>query len=146
GIGDLSGLRLAVESGTLADAVLMNFDHGRLIDDIPHMVPGRDDLLGALDRGEFDATLLDSRRLDAHPAEHPERKLKPAGYYHPVGANRGYVALAGDRALLAAVNKALSDLEAKGMIAELARTAGLTYLAPREPAIRGEVMQEILQK
>src|SRR5216683_2159049 len=61
GVGDLAGLRIGIESGTLADAILMTFDHGQLIDDITHLVPGRDDLLGALDRGDFDATLLDLR-------------------------------------------------------------------------------------
>ncbi len=40
GIGDLSGLRLAIESGTLGDAILMTFDKGRLIDSITHLVPG----------------------------------------------------------------------------------------------------------
>jgi ABC-type amino acid transport substrate-binding protein len=146
GIGDLTGLHLAVESGTLADAILMNFDKGRLIDDITHLVPGRDDLLGALDRGEFDATLLDSRRLDAYRAAHPDSKLKPTGYYHPIGANRGYVGLASEQATLVAVNNALSRLQAKGTIAELAHAAGLTYLPPREPVILGDVMQQILQK
>jgi ABC-type amino acid transport substrate-binding protein len=34
GIGDLAGLRIAIESGTLADAILMTFEKGRLIDDI----------------------------------------------------------------------------------------------------------------
>jgi len=145
-IGDLIGLHLAVESGTLADAILMNFDKGKLIDDITHLVPGRDDLLGALDRGEFDATMLDLRRLDAYRAAHPDSKLKPTGYYHPIGANRGYVGLASDPALLAAVDTALSNLTAKGTIAELGQSAGLTYLPPREPVILGDVMQQILQK
>jgi ABC-type amino acid transport substrate-binding protein len=146
GIGDLAGLRLAVESGTLADAILMTFDKGRLIDDITHLVPGRDDLLGALDRGDFDATLLDLRRFDAYRLDHPDSKIVPSGYFYPIGANRGYVGLTGDPDLLAAVNKALSDLQAAGTIAELAKTAGLTYLAPREPIILGDVWQKVLQK
>ena len=54
--------------------------------------------------------------------------------------------LASDPTLLTAVNKALSDLKAKGLIAEFAHSAGLTYLPPREPAILGDVMQQILQK
>jgi ABC-type amino acid transport substrate-binding protein len=91
GVGDLSGLRLGIESGTLADAILMTFDNGRLIDNITHLVPGRDDLLGALDRGDFDATLLDLRRLDAYRAAHPDTKLAASGYFYPIGANRGYV-------------------------------------------------------
>jgi ABC-type amino acid transport substrate-binding protein len=145
GVGDLAGLRIGIESGTLADAILMTFEKGRLIDDITHLVPGRDDLLGALDRGDFDATLLDLRRLDAYRAAHPDLKIAASGYFYPVGANRGYVGLTSDPALLVAVNKALADLQAAGTAAELARTSGLTYLPPREPAILGDAMQKILQ-
>src|SRR5258708_7484637 len=146
GVGDLAGLRIGIESGTLADAILMTFDHGRLIDDITHLVPGRDDLLGALDRGDFDATLLDLRRFDAYRAAHPDTRLAASGYFYPVGANRGYVGLASDPDLLAAVNKALSDLQGAGTIAEFGKAAGLTYLAPREPIILGDVWQKVLQK
>jgi ABC-type amino acid transport substrate-binding protein len=146
GIGDLAGLRIGIESGTLADAILMTFDNGRLIDDITHLVPGRDDLLGALERGDFDATLLDLRRFDAYRASHPDTRLAASGYYYPIGANRGYVGLASDPDLLVAVNKVLTDLQTAGTIAELGRAAGLTYLPPREPAILGDVWLEVLQK
>ena len=117
-----------------------------MIDDITHLVPGRDDLLGAVDRGDFDATLLDLRRFDAYRAAHPDTRLAASGYYYPIGANRGYVGLASDPDLLAAVNKALTGLQADGTVADLARAAGLTYLPPREPAILGDVWRQILQK
>lgn len=146
GVGDLAGLRIAIESGTLGDAILMTFEKGRLIDDITHLVPGRDDLLGALNRGEFDATLLDLRRFDAHRAAQPDSKLTASGYYYPIGVNRGYVGRASNPALIAAVNKALSDLQAAGTIAELAKAAGLTYLPPVEPAILGDELQRVLQQ
>ncbi len=146
GVGDLAGLRIAIESGTLADAILMTFENGRLIDNITHLVPGRDDLLGALERGDFDATLLDLRRLDAHRAAHPDTQIAASGFYYPIGVNRGYVGLAADPALIAAVNKALSDLQATGTITGLARAAGLSYLPPREPVILGDVWMKILQK
>ena len=146
GVGDLAGLRLAIESGTLGDAILMTFDKGRLIDDITHLIPGRSDLLGALDHGDFDATLLDLRRYDAYRAAHPDTRLAASGYFYPIGANRGYAGLAGDPDLLVAVNKALSDLQAAGTIAELGQAAGLTYLPPREPAILGDVWLKILQR
>jgi len=145
-IGDLAGLRIAIESGTLGDAVLMNFGKGRLIDDISHLVPGRSDLLGSLDRGEFDATLLDLARFDAYRAIHPDNRLAATGYYYPIGVNRGYVTLTSEAALLDGVNKALADLQARGTVAELARAAGLTYLPPREPAVLGDVLQQILGK
>src|SRR5256885_7234390 len=85
GIGDLAGLRISIESGTLADAILMTFDNGRLIDHITHLVPGRHDLLGALNGGEFDATLLDLSRFDAYRAGHPDSRLAASGYYYPIG-------------------------------------------------------------
>ena len=146
GVGDLAGLRIAIESGTLADAILMTFEKGRLIDDITHLVPGRDDLLGALNRGDFDATLLDLRRFDAYRAAHSDIKIAASGYYYPIGVNRGYVGLAGDPALIVTVNKALSDLQAAGTIADLAKAAGLTYLPPVEPAILGDELLKVLQK
>jgi ABC-type amino acid transport substrate-binding protein len=145
GVGDLSGLRIAIESGTLGDAILMTFENGRLIDHITHLVPGRYDLLGALNGGEFDATLLDLGRFDAYRAAHPDTKLAASGYYYPIGVNRGYVGLASDPAL-AAVNKALSDLQAAGTIADLAKAAGLTYLPPVQPAILGDELLKVLQK
>jgi ABC-type amino acid transport substrate-binding protein len=144
-LGDLAGLRIGIESGTLADAILMNFDKGKLIDQITHLVPGRSDLLGALERGELDATLLDLRRLDAYRAAHPDSNLAASGYYYPIGANRAYVGLSSDGALLDAVNKALSELEANGTIEQFAKTSGLTYLKPREPIVLGDVLPQILQ-
>ncbi|MDB5578726.1 MAG: transporter substrate-binding protein [Bradyrhizobium sp.] len=146
GIADLTGLRLAIESGTLGDAILMTFDKGRLIDSITHLVPGRQDLLGALESGEFDATLLDLRRFDAYRAARPDTKLAASGYYYPVGANRGYVGLDSDMALITAVNKALTELQAAGTMTTLATAAGLTYLPPREPAILGDVWLKIFRK
>jgi ABC-type amino acid transport substrate-binding protein len=146
GVDDLAGLRIAIESGTLGDAILMTFENGRLIDHITHLVPGRHDLLGALNGGEFDATLLDLSRFDAYRAAHPDTRLAASGYYYPIGVNRGYVGLAGDPALIAAVNKALSDLQAAGTVADLAKTAGLTYLPPVEPAILGDQLLKVLQK
>lgn len=146
GIGDLAGMRLVIESGTLGDAILMNFDKGRLIDSITHLVPGRDDLLGALNRGDFDATLLDLARFDAYRAAHPDTGISASGYYYPIGANRGYVGLASDPGLIAAVNKALTELMAEGKIAELGKQAGLTYLPPREPTILGNVWKQIIQR
>jgi ABC-type amino acid transport substrate-binding protein len=145
-IGDLGGLRLAIESGSLGDAILMTFEKGRLIDSITHLVPGRDNLLGALQRGDYDATLIDLGRFDAHRAAHPDTTITASGYYYPIGANRGYVGLASDGALIDAVNKALTSLAAEGKIAEFGKQAGLTYLPPREPAILGDVWTKIIQR
>ena len=75
------------------------------------------------------------------------RRLAASGYFYPIGANRGYVGLATDPSLLAAVNKALTELQAAGHHRRaFGRAAGLTYLPPREPAILGDVWLKILQK
>ncbi|MBR0845579.1 transporter substrate-binding domain-containing protein [Bradyrhizobium liaoningense] len=145
-IGDLAGLRLVIESGSLGDAILMTYDKGRLIDSITHLVPGRDDLLGTLSRGDHDATLIDLARFDAHRAAHPDTAITASGYYYPIGANRGYVGLASDGALIEAVNKVLTELGTEGKIAEFGKQAGLTYLPPREPAILGDVWMKIIQR
>ncbi|WP_407155793.1 substrate-binding periplasmic protein [Bradyrhizobium sp. STM 3557] len=144
-IGDLSGLRLAIESGTLGDAILMTYDKGRLIDSITHLVPGRDDLLGALEQGRFDATLLDLGRFDAYRAAHPDTTLTGSGYLYPIGANRGYVGLASNPDLIAEVNKVLAALQASGKLAEFGQATGLTYLPPREPAVLGDAFQKVLR-
>jgi ABC-type amino acid transport substrate-binding protein len=145
-IGDLGGLRLAIESGTLGDAILMNFRKGQLIDNITHLIPGHDVLLGSVERGDFDATLVDLRRFDAWREQRPETRVSNSGYYYPIGANRGYVGLDSEPDLLSAVNKVLATLQAEGKIAELGKAAGLTYLPPREPAVLGEIWHEIVQK
>jgi ABC-type amino acid transport substrate-binding protein len=145
-IGDLAGLRIGIESGTLADALLMTFDKGRLIDNVTHLVPTRDDLLGTLERGDLDATLVDMRRLDAYRATHPDTKLTASGYFYPIGVNRGYVGLASDPALLAEVNKVLSALQADGTVARLAEAAGVSFLPPREPVILGDAMMKALHQ
>jgi ABC-type amino acid transport substrate-binding protein len=144
-IGDLSGLRLAIESGTLGDAILMTYDKGRLIDGITHLVPGRDDLLGALEQGRFDATLLDLRRFDAYRAAHPDTALTGSGYLYPIGANRGYVGLASNPDLIAEVNKVLAGLLASGKLTEFGQATGLTYLPPRDPAVLGDAFQKVLR-
>jgi ABC-type amino acid transport substrate-binding protein len=146
GIGDLAGLRIGIESGTLADALLMTFDNGKLIDNITHLVPTRDDLMGTLERGELDATLVDMRRLDAYRASHPDTKLTASGYFYPIGINRGYVGLASNPALLAEINTALSALQADGTVARLAEAAGVSFLPPREPVILGDAMMKALHQ
>ena len=72
GLADLEGLNLTVEVGTLGDAVLMSFDHGRFVSKIAHVAPGRDQLFVSLEGGEADATLIPVHRFDAYRIAHPD--------------------------------------------------------------------------
>jgi ABC-type amino acid transport substrate-binding protein len=135
GLADLKGIKLGTEAATLADAILMLYDDGALVDRITHLVPGRNELLPRLEKGEFEAALVDLRRLDAYRAEHPDTRIKPTGYYYRIGFNMGFVGLDTEAGLIAEVDRALDDLLAQNAIAPLAASVGMTYLPPRQPEI-----------
>ena len=56
------------------------------------------------------------------------------------------VDLLGGASLRPFARELLGALRARGTVAELSRAAGLTYLPPREPAVLGDVLQQILGK
>jgi ABC-type amino acid transport substrate-binding protein len=134
-LADLQDLKLATESGTLSDAILMNFADGRLVDHVTHLVPGRNQLLPQLESGDFDATLVPLRRFDLYRAEHPDTKLRVAGYYGRITFNMGFVALSTEAALLERVNAALGEMLAAGELPALAEGAGMTYVPPGKPDV-----------
>jgi ABC-type amino acid transport substrate-binding protein len=138
-LANLEGIKLGVEGGTLADAILMLFGDGRFVNQITHVVPGRDELLPRLEKGEYDATLVELRRFDAYRATHPETKLTPSGYYFPTGFNVGFVGLSVDRDLIEQVDRVITALLEEGELPILARPAGVTYLPPRQPNVSPDV-------
>lgn len=134
-LADLQGLRLGVEAATFGDAILMLYRNGALVDHITHLVPGRGELLPRLEKGDFDATLVDLRRFDAYRAEQPDSALKASGFYYRIGFNLGFVGLSTDTALIDQVSVAIEQLLAKDEIAPLAKANHLTYLPPQPPDI-----------
>ena len=72
-LASLAGIRLGVEGGTLADATLMLFGGGRLVDQITHVVPGRSELLPRLEQGDYAAALVALRRFDAYRGRNPQQ-------------------------------------------------------------------------
>jgi ABC-type amino acid transport substrate-binding protein len=135
GLADLAGMNLIIEAGTLGDAILMLFDHGRFVSQISHVVPGRGELFPKLESGEADATILPMHRFDAYRIEHPDTKLTPSNYYLPVGFNMGFVGLAGNAPLLEQASAAIDEMLKAGEPAAMAQTAHATYLPPRQPFI-----------
>jgi ABC-type amino acid transport substrate-binding protein len=145
-LADLDGMRLAVEGGTLADAILMSFDGGRYVSQIKHFVPGHADLWPALERGDYDATLDIVHRFDAYRISHPDTAIKLSGFYLPVGFNMGFVALAGEGNLIERVNAALGAMLEDGEPASFARAAQMTYLQPRQPDVLDGITMSDLTK
>jgi ABC-type amino acid transport substrate-binding protein len=133
-LGDLKDLRLVVEEGTLADAVLMTYGGGILVDRIEHVAPGQA-IFEKMEQGEYDATLMDLHRLDAHHAHHQGSKLSWSGHYHSIGFNTGFVGLANEAPLVVKLNVAIGEMLAKQELPALAQATGLTYLPPRQPDV-----------
>jgi ABC-type amino acid transport substrate-binding protein len=138
-LASLERLRLGVEGGTLADAILMLYRDGRLAGQITHVIAGRGELLPLLEQGRYDAALVELRRFDDYRAAHPQTKLTPSGYYSPVGFNIGFVGLSVDRDLIEQADRAIAGMSKKGELSALARDAGVTYLPPRQPDVTPEV-------
>ncbi len=138
-LGDLAGVRLGIEQGTLGDSILMTYDDGRFADQVTHVVPGRGELLAELEKGTYDATLVELQRFDVYRGEHPDTKLRLSGYYHRFGFNMGFVGLATEADLIAAVDKAIAEMLAKNELPPLAAAAGMTFLPPRSPEIRRNI-------
>ena len=133
-LGDLKDLTLVSEEGTLADAALMTYGGGILIGRITHVAPGPA-LFEQMEKGDYDATLVELHRLDAYRAQHQDSKLSSSGHYHSVGFNIGFVGLASEAPLIAEVSAALGEMLAKQELPALAQTSGLTYLPPRQPDV-----------
>jgi ABC-type amino acid transport substrate-binding protein len=145
-LADLDGVNVGTEAGTFADAILMSFDHGRLISRITHLVPGRGELLPKLEKGEYDATLIPLHRFDAYRIEHPDTGIKPSGYYFPIGFNMGFVGLATAAPLIERVNDALDEMLKSDEPASFASAAHMTYLPPRQPYILDDISVSDLTK
>lgn len=134
-LADIADLRIGVVGGTFADAILMLYHKGELIDRITHYPRGHHALLSELEAGEIDAALIALHRFDAYRREHPDTRLRGTGFNYPLAFNLGYVALSENAALLDRINAALDSMLASGEVAAVAKAAGVTYVAPAEPFV-----------
>jgi len=137
-LADLNGMTVGVQIATLADAIAMQYENGRLIDHVVH-VPDSRDLFEKLRSGDLDAGFVDARAYDAWRSRHGSSGLAPSGYTHSLAFNMGFVALASHRALLNQVDSVLSDLKTHDALAPLADGAGLSFVPPRSPPVLADV-------
>lgn len=144
-LGDLDGFRIGVEQSSVADVILMLYEHNRLLPRLHHIPPGRG-LLERLDAGEYDAVLVDLHRLDGYRITHSTNALKPTGYLHPAGFNLGFVGLARQADLIHAIDAMIAQWLQDGTIKRIAANVGLTYLPPRDPAVRASLTLADLAK
>lgn len=143
-LADLKDLRLGVEEGTLADAILMTYGGRVLIPAITHVAPD-EGLLERMEQGDYDATLVELHRFDAYRVRHPGTKLSSSDHYHSIGFNAGFVGLASEASLIEEVNAALGEMLTKGELPALAQAAGLTYVPPRQPDVPATISPAALR-
>jgi len=132
------------QDGTLADAILMMHSHRRLTRQTMHFTPGKElehggGLLDHVERNDVDATLTELNRYDAYKMAHPDSKIVLSGYFYSIGFNVGFVGLKRDQALLDQVSKVISNMLAKNEMAPIAAAEHLSWVAPRDPEVRGSV-------
>jgi ABC-type amino acid transport substrate-binding protein len=142
-LADLDGLKTGVQLATLADAIAMRYDGGRLQNQIVHVADSRD-LFDKLQNNELDAAFVDLRAFDAWRLKHASANLADSGYRHSLGFNTGFVGLAANQALIDQVDTVLSELQAQDAIRPLAAGAGLTFMPPRTPGILTKIQPAAL--
>jgi ABC-type amino acid transport substrate-binding protein len=137
-LADLDGLRIGVQIATLADAIAMRYDNGRLAQHVVHLPDSRD-VFAALQKGELDAAFADLRAFDAWRLGHGSSGLVLSGYRHSIGFNMGFVGLASNKMLVDQVDAVIGDLLAHDLMSSLAKENGLTFIPPRLPPVLPDV-------
>ncbi len=142
-LADLADLKLGVQIATLADAIAMQYGEGQLVARVVHLPDSRK-LLDAVQAGDLDAAFVDLRAFDAWRLKHPDNRLVTSGYLHSTAINMGFVGLTGEAKLIGDVDRVLTELQQGDRIAPLAKQNGLTYVAPRSPAVLPPVQRAAL--
>jgi len=143
-LADLDGLKIGVQIATLADAIAMRYEDGRLADQVVH-VPDSRALFAKLRGGEIDAAFVDLRAFDAWRLRNGSDGLALSGYTHSLGSNMGFVGLAANAALIHQVDTVLADLKAHDAVAPVAEQNGLSFVPPRTPDVLPDVRLAALQ-
>ena len=144
-LDELKPYKVGNKPASLGDLLMMAYKKGLLVSNAVRVDIGVEPL-DALSRSEFDATIVETHKFDVYRQENSATELRASGLILPVGLNLGFVTTAEHSELLAAVNTAISALEKNGAIENAARAAGLTYIAPLNPAVRGGLgLEKLIQ-
>ena len=142
-LADLDGMKIGVQLATLADAIAMRYDNGKLIETIVHM-PDADGLLDGLNSGRIDAAFVNLHAFDAWRTRHGSSGLAASGYVHSLTFNMGYVGIVANESLIRQVDAVVAELMAQDAISAMAGRAGLTFLPPRSPAVGSAIRPDAL--
>lgn len=143
---ELGERRLGTVSGTLASAVALTWRSGRLRSNVVSLNQ-REDALAELARpGErrFDAVLLPLALFDGWMLTHPGQPLVAAALRRLIGVNLGFVTLDSASAVRAALDQAITQARADGMLARWANDEGVSWVEPGQPEVtRGPSLADL---
>jgi ABC-type amino acid transport substrate-binding protein len=144
GLDEVVGLRLAVERGSLADAIAMVYGGARLRDRLQRLPFDDDAIFRVLEKRAADYAFIEEHRFEIYRARVPTTRLRESGYRHVLRVNTGFVGIA--PALLDEVDRALQKLTARGRIAAIVEASGLRYTAPGKPAVLPPITPRLLAR
>ena len=144
-LDDLKPYKIGNRPAAIGDLIAMAYKQGLLVKNVMH-VDIQSEPLDALSKGEFDVTIIEAHKFDSYRAENPQTALRASGLVLPVGFNLGFVTTEEHAELLKAVTAAVDTLVKSGEMEKTARTAGITYIAPQQPAVHtGLGLEKIAQ-
>lgn len=129
---DLEGLQLGVQQGTLAAIIVKTQTSAGVQQGTISVTPGYD-FLWRMEKGEFNAAVVDVATYDFHLRQNPVSKLKLASYRHPLGFNIGMAGLARNKTLIARADTTIASIREDGTVARLAEAENVHYAAPKKP-------------
>jgi len=133
-LSQLKGYDIAGLHGTLPHLLLMSYKNGFLADDMNNL-RWVDDIYGRLDAGDFDAILTELHKYEYYEATRNPNGIVKTRYYHSLGFNIGFVALAEKESLLREVNRYINKFTQSGEIAAMSASHNLTYIQPMMPYV-----------
>ncbi|MEO0317767.1 MAG: hypothetical protein RL404_1444, partial [Pseudomonadota bacterium] len=144
-LDELKPYKIGNRPAAIGDLIAMAYKQGLLVKNTMH-VDIQSEPLDALSKGEFDVTIIEAHKFDTYRAENPQTTLRASGLVLPVGFNLGFVTTEEHAELLKAVSAAIDALAKSGEMEKTARAAGITYIAPQQPAVHsGLGLEKIAQ-
>jgi len=106
-LSDLDGRTILAEEGTVAGAIVMQYQGGRLRAKVDLVPPGPR-TLWILEAGKHDAAIIELDKFDAHRKQNRISKLKLSGYEHSIRYNIALVSIARHKDLIAYANNVIA--------------------------------------
>lgn len=129
-LADLTGLRVGIEQGTVAEAILRRQAPSGALDKAATFNPGAT-FLWQMEKGQFDVALVDVAAFDFHRRQNRITKLRLTPYRHAFSVNIAMLGLAERADLIATVSATIATMLDDGAIRSIAEAEKVHWVKPR---------------